>query len=157
MPDAIEIVPIDIVNEPDTTPELFVTVPDAVTVAPNNDTEPLALNDQLPESEYVPKRFNAVPPNGNDPVEVKPALGLHDITRLLIGIPGTTVKLLIGIVNPPVETPASFENAPDTEKLLPNNDNEPLAVNDQLLESEYVSFTLKLVPPNDNEPTPVKP
>ena len=40
-----------IVNEPDTTPELFVTVPDPATVAPNNDTEPFALKVQLPESE----------------------------------------------------------------------------------------------------------
>ena len=50
MPDAIEIVPIDIAYEPDIEPELFVTVPVAVTVAPNNANEPLASNDQLLES-----------------------------------------------------------------------------------------------------------
>jgi hypothetical protein len=49
-PDAIDTVPIDIVYEPDIEPELFETVPDAVTVAPNNDNEPFAVNDQLFES-----------------------------------------------------------------------------------------------------------
>jgi hypothetical protein len=46
-PDAIETVPIDIVYEPVIEPELFEIVPDAVTVDPNNESEPFAVNDQL--------------------------------------------------------------------------------------------------------------
>jgi hypothetical protein len=41
---------IAIVYEPDIEPALLVTVPDAVTVEPNNDSEPFAVNDQLFES-----------------------------------------------------------------------------------------------------------
>jgi hypothetical protein len=49
-PDAIDTVPIDIVYEPEIEPALFETVPAAVTVEPNNDSEPFAVNDQLFES-----------------------------------------------------------------------------------------------------------
>ncbi len=71
-PDAIETVPIDIVYEPVIEPELFETVPDAVTVAPNNDNEPFASNDQLLLFVYEPDRFNVVPPSTNAPLPVKP-------------------------------------------------------------------------------------
>ena len=47
MPDATVRLFIAIVYEPDIEPELFVTVPAAVTVEPNNDNEPFAVNDQL--------------------------------------------------------------------------------------------------------------
>jgi len=47
MPDATARLFIAIVYEPDIEPELFETVPAAVTVEPNNDNEPFAVNDQL--------------------------------------------------------------------------------------------------------------
>ncbi len=71
-PDAIETVPIDIVYEPDIEPALFVTVPAAVTVEPNNDNEPFASNDQLLLFVYEPDRFSVVPPSTNAPEPVKP-------------------------------------------------------------------------------------
>ena len=71
-PDAIETVPIDIVYEPVIEPELFETVPDAVTVAPNNDNDPFASNDQLLLFVYEPARFNVVPPSTNAPEPVNP-------------------------------------------------------------------------------------
>jgi len=47
IPEATARLFIAIVYEPVIEPELFETVPDAVTVDPNNESEPFAVNDQL--------------------------------------------------------------------------------------------------------------
>jgi hypothetical protein len=124
---------IDIVYEPVIEPELFETVPVAVTVAPNNDNEPFASNDQLLLFVYEPARSNVVPPSTNAPLPVNPAPGLHDIVKLLTVIPVATVRLFIAIAYEPVIEPELFETVPVAVTVDPNNDNEPFASNDQLL------------------------
>lgn len=128
-PDAIETVPIDIVYEPVIEPELFETVPDAVTVAPNNDNEPFASNDQLLLFVYEPARFSVVPPSTNAPEPVKPPLGLHDITKLLTVMPVATVKLFSDIVYEPDTIPDVLTIEPEAVTVAPKSDVEPLALN----------------------------
>jgi len=131
-PDAIETVPIDIVYEPVIEPELFETVPDAVTVAPNNDNEPFASNDQLLLFVYEPARFSVVPPSTNAPLPVNPPLGLHDIVKLLIVIPDATVKLFSDIVYEPDTIPEVLTIDPEAATDVPKIDVEPLALNVQV-------------------------
>ena len=131
-PDAIETVPIDIVYEPVIEPELFETVPDAVTVAPNNDNEPFASNDQLLLFVYEPARFNVVPPSTNAPLPVNPPLGLHDIVKLLTVMPVATVRLFIAIVNEPETVPDVLTIDPEAATVVPKIDVEPLALNVQV-------------------------
>ena len=124
---------IAIVYEPDIEPELFETVPAAVTVEPNKDKEPFAVNDQLVLFVYELDRVNVVPPSTNAPLPVNPPLGLHDITKLLTVMPVATARLFISIVYEPVIEPELFETVPVAVTVDPNNDNEPFASNDQLL------------------------
>lgn len=131
-PDAIETVPIDIVYEPVIEPELFETVPDAVTVAPNNDNEPFASNDQLLLFVYEPARFNVVPPSTNAPEPVNPPLGLHDIVKLLIVMPDATARLFIAIVYEPDTIPEVLTIDPEAATVVPKIDVEPLALNVQV-------------------------
>jgi hypothetical protein len=131
-PDAIETVPIDIVYEPVIEPELFETVPDAVTVAPNNDNEPFASNDQLLLFVYEPARFNVVPPSTNAPLPVSPPLGLHDIVKPLIVMPVATVRLFSDIVYEPDTTPEVLTIDPEAATVVPKIDVEPLALNVQV-------------------------
>ena len=131
-PDAIETVPIDIVYEPVIEPELFETVPDAVTVAPNNDNEPFASNDQLLLFVYEPARFNVVPPSTNAPLPVNPPLGLHDIVKLLTVIPVATVRLFSDIVYEPDTVPEVLTIDPEAATVVPKIDVEPLALNVQV-------------------------
>jgi len=132
-PDAIETVPIDIVYEPVIEPELFETVPNAVTVAPNNESEPFAVNDQLLLFVYEPDRFSVVPPSTSAPEPVKPWPCVHVMVKLLTVIPVATARLFIAIVYEPVIEPELFETVPDAVTVDPNNESEPFAVNDQLL------------------------
>ena len=81
----------------------------------------------------MPERFRVVPPSTNAPEPVKPALGLHDIVKLLTVIPDATARLFIAIVYEPVIEPELFETVPVAVTVDPNNDNEPFASNDQLL------------------------
>jgi hypothetical protein len=131
-PDAIETVPIDIVYEPEIEPALLVTAPDAVTVDPNSDSEPFAVNDQLLLFVYEPDRFNVVPPSTNAPEPVKPALGLHDIVNVLIVMPVATVKLFIAIVNEPETVPDVLRIDPVAATVAPKIDVDPLALNVQV-------------------------
>ena len=131
-PDAIETVPIDIVYEPVIEPELFETVPDAVTVAPNNDNEPFASNDQLLLFVYEPARFNVVPPSTNAPEPVNPPLGLHDIVKLLNVMPVATDRLFIAIVNEPETVPDVLTIVPEAATEVPKIDVEPLALKVQV-------------------------
>ena len=123
---------IAIVYEPVIEPELFETVPDAVTVAPNNDNEPFASNDQLLLFVYEPARFNVVPPSTNAPLPVNPPLGLHDIVKLLTVIPVATVRLLSDIVYEPDTIPEVLTIDPEAATVVPKIDVEPLALNVQV-------------------------
>ena len=123
---------IAIVYEPVIEPELFETVPNAVTVAPNNDNEPFASNDQLLLFVYEPDRFSVVPPMTSAPLPVKPPLGLHDIDRLLIVIPVATVKLFSDIVYEPEIVPEVLIIEPEAATVVPKSDVEPLALNVQV-------------------------
>ena len=132
MPDATVRLFIAIVYEPEIEPELFETVPAAVTVAPNNDNEPFAVNDQLLLFVYEPDRFNVVPPSTNAPEPVNPPLGLHDIVNVLIVMPVATVKLFINIVNEPETVPDVLTIDPVAATVAPKMDVEPLALNVQV-------------------------
>ena len=132
IPDATARLFIAIVYEPVIEPELFETVPDAVTVAPNNDNEPFASNDQLLLFVYEPARFNVVPPSTNAPLPVNPALGLHDIVKLLTVIPVATVRLFSDIVYEPDTIPEVLTIDPEAATVVPKIDVEPLALNVQV-------------------------
>jgi len=80
----------------------------------------------------VPERFNVVPPSTNAPLPVKPPLGLHDITKLLIVIPVATVKLLSDIVYEPETVPDVLTIEPEAATVVPKSDVEPLALNVQV-------------------------
>ena len=73
-----------------------------------------------------------MPPSTNAPEPVKPALGLHDITRLLTVIPAAIVRLLIDIVNEPETVPEVLAMDPDAATEVPKIDVEPLALNVQV-------------------------
>ena len=122
---------IAIVYEPEIEPELFETVPDAVTVEPNNDNEPFAVNDQLLLFVYEPARFSVVPPSTNAPEPVKPPLGLHDIVKPLIVMPVATVRLFSDIVYEPETVPEVLTIDPEAATDVPKIDVEPLALNVQ--------------------------
>ena len=123
---------IAIVYEPEIEPELFVTVPDAVTVDPNNDSEPFAVNDQLVLFVYEPDKFSVVPPSTNAPVPVNPPLGLHDIVNVLIVMPVATARLFINIVNEPDTVPDVLTIDPVAATVAPKIDVDPLALNVQV-------------------------
>ena len=55
------------------------------------------------------------------------------MVKLLIVMPDATARLFIAIVYEPVIEPELFETVPDAVTVEPNNDNEPFAVNVQLL------------------------
>ena len=107
-------------------------MPDAVTVAPNNDNEPFASNDQLLLFVYEPAKFNVVPPSTNAPLPVNPPLGLHDIVKLLTVIPVATVRLLSDIVYEPDTIPEVLTIDPEAATVVPKIDVEPLALNVQV-------------------------
>ena len=123
---------IAIVYEPDIEPELFVTVPAAVTVEPNNDKEPFAVNDQLLLFVYELDRVNVVPPSTNAPLPVNPPLGLHDITKLLTVMPVATARLFSDIVYEPDTVPEVLTIDPEAATVVPKIDVEPLALNVQV-------------------------
>jgi len=122
-----------IVYVPLVVPELFVTDPVALRDPLKSEMFPVALNVQLLLSVYEPERLRVAPPIDNEPVPVRPALGLHDMVSELTDIPVATVTVFMVIVYEPVVEPEDFVTVPVAVTVVPKSVIDPLALKVQLL------------------------
>ena len=92
-----------------------------------------------------------------EPLPVKPLAELQDMVIPETERPDAIETVPIDIVYEPVIEPELFETVPVAVADCPNSDNEPFAVNDQLLLFVYEPAKFNVVPPSTNAPLPVNP